>query len=271
MLIRSWAHDYHRLQAVDVPISADTAIAVPELLSICRPLLRKSESKKKAIKTRFRKLKSYHDKLRKSWSAKVQSVSDTGEISTAFLAQELWEVIKNEDWVLANCSPFFSRYTRRLWNLSKPYHHFGRNPGAGIGYGLSAAIGAALAYRESDKICVDIQADGDLLMTSSALYTAAHHKIPLLIVMHNNQSFYNSEEHNIQIAKFRSRPVENAGIGTHVDNPAVDFKKVAQGFGLYADGPIRRAEELRPALEKALSIVKRDQRPALVDVISAPR
>jgi len=136
---------------------------------------------------------------------------------------------------------------------------------------LSAAIGAALAYRNSAKICVDIQSDGDLLMTAGALYTAAHHKIPLLIVMHNNQSFYNSEEHNIQIAKFRSRPVENAGIGTHVDNPAVDFKKVAEGFGVFAVGPVRRAEELRPALEKALAVVKNKKRPALVDVISAPR
>jgi len=108
-------------------------------------------------------------------------------------------------------------------------------------------------------------------MTASALYTAAHHKIPLLVVMHNNQSFYNSEEHNIQIAKFRSRPVENAGIGTHVDNPAVDFKKVAEGFGLYAAGPIRRAEDLRPALEKALAVVKQQKMPALVDVIAAPR
>ena len=108
-------------------------------------------------------------------------------------------------------------------------------------------------------------------MTSSALYTAAHHKIPLLIVMHNNQSYYNSEDHNIQIAKFRSRPVKTAGIGTHVDNPAVDFKKVAEGFGLYADGPIRKAEELGPALQKALAVVKKRRMPALVDVIAAPR
>jgi thiamine pyrophosphate-dependent acetolactate synthase large subunit-like protein len=91
------------------------------------------------------------------------------------------------------------------------------------------------------------------------------------MVLHNNQSFYNSEEHGIEVAKFRNRPVENAGIGTHVDDPEVDYAKMAQSFGVHAEGPIRRTSELRPALERALRYVKEKQLPALVDVISEPR
>ena len=268
MLLHSWANDCHALQAVDVPICADTSIAVPELTKICLRLLKKENASRKSIASRFRSTQKHHDALRKKWSSAAQQ-NYTDIISTAFLAQELWSVVKNEDWVLVNGDA--RKWARKIWEWTRPYQYIGGSGGAGVGYGLSAAIGAALAYRGSGKICVDIQSDGDLLMTASALYTAAHHKIPLLIVMHNNQSFYNSEEHNIQIAKFRSRPVENAGIGTHVDNPAVDFRKVAEGFGLYAAGPIRRAEELRPALEKALAVVKKQKLPALVDVISAPR
>ncbi|MEK7783087.1 MAG: thiamine pyrophosphate-dependent enzyme, partial [Candidatus Binatota bacterium] len=147
----------------------------------------------------------------------------------------------------------------------------GGRGGGGGGYGMSAAIGGALAHLGSGKLCVDIQADGDLLMTSSALWTAAKHKIPLLIVMHNNQSFYNSEEHGIEVAKFRHRPVENAGIGTHVDEPVVNFAKVAEGFGVHAEGPIYRPADLRPALERALKVVKEKKLPALVDVIAEPR
>ncbi|MDF1590949.1 MAG: thiamine pyrophosphate-binding protein [Desulfobacterales bacterium] len=268
MLIHSWTDDYHALQAVDIPISADTSLALPELTRICRRLLKKESNAAASISSRFKSIKKHHDTLRKKWSsAAQQNPGDT--ISTAFLAQELWSVIKKEDWVLVNGDA--RKWARKIWDWTRPYQYIGGSGGAGVGYGLSAAIGAALAYRGSGKICVDIQSDGDLLMTASALYTAAHHKIPLLIVMHNNQSFYNSEEHNIQIAKFRSRPVENAGIGTHVDNPAVDFRKVAEGFGLYAAGPIRKAEDLRPALEKALAVVKNQKLPALVDVISAPR
>ena len=136
---------------------------------------------------------------------------------------------------------------------------------------MGASLGVALAHLGSGKICVDIQSDGDLLMTTSALWTAAHHKIPLLIVMHNNQSFYNSEEHAVQMAKLRKRPVENAGIGTHVDNPPVNYAKLAEGYGVYSEGPVHRPQNLRPALERALKVVKEKQLPALVDVVSEPR
>ncbi len=72
----------------------------------------------------------------------------------------------------------------------------------------------------------------------------------------------------LEVAKFRKRPVENAGIGTHVDNPAVNFAKVADGFGVHAEGPVRRPEELRPAIERALKVVGEEKLPALVDVVS---
>jgi acetolactate synthase-1/2/3 large subunit len=268
MLIRSWAGDYHALQAVDVPICADTSIALPELTRICRDLLKKESGAKTTTASRFQAIKEHHDALRKKWSLSAQQ-QRTETISVPFLVNELWSVIKKEDWVLV--SRDVKNWARKIWDWTQPYQYLGGSGGSGVGYGLSAAIGAALAYRGSEKVCVDIQPDGDLLMTASALYTAAHHKIPLLIVMHNNQSFYNSEEHNFKIAQFRSRPVEGAAIGTHVDNPPVDFKKVAEGFGVYAAGPIRRGEDLRPAIEKALAVVKNQKLPALVDVISEPR
>jgi acetolactate synthase I/II/III large subunit len=108
-------------------------------------------------------------------------------------------------------------------------------------------------------------------MTSSSLWTVAKHRIPLLIVMHNNQSFYNSEEHGIEVAKFRNRPVENAGIGTHVDDPAVDYAKMAQSFGVSAEGPVQRPADVRPALERGLQYVKEKKLPYLVDAIVEPR
>lgn len=268
MLVRSWATDYQRIQAVDVPICADTSIALPELTRLCHRLLEGNNKQKHLIETRMKQTKAHHDTLRRKWqNAAARSVRE--KISTAFLAQQIWEVIKKEDWVLVNGN--CRGWARRLWDWTKPYQYFGGSGGAGLGYGLSAAIGAALAYKGTDKLCVDIQADGDLLMTASALYTAAHHKIPLLIIMHNNQSFYNSEEHNINIAKFRKRPRKNAVIGTHVDNPPVSFAKVAEGFGVYGVGPVKKAKDLRPALRKALKIVKEKRLPALVDVISEPR
>ena len=268
MLVHSWAGDYHALQAVDVPVSADTSVAVPELTRLCRELLG-NDKKRTAIAARQKELAEKHKSRRAKWLADAQAKGSRKEISTAWLALELGETIKREDWVLVNGTS--NGWARRLWDLTKPNQYLGASGGAGVGYGAGASIGAALALKGTGKLAVDIQADGDLLMTSSSLWTAAKHRIPLLIVMHNNQSFYNSEEHGIEVAKFRNRPVENAGIGTHVDDPAVDYAKLAQSFGVNGEGAVRNPADLRPALERGLRFVKEKQLPYLVDVIAEPR
>jgi thiamine pyrophosphate-dependent acetolactate synthase large subunit-like protein len=269
MLVHSWAGDYQALQAVDFPMAADTFVAVPELTRLCRELLGNDGQKKQSIEARRKELADKHQSRRAKWLADAQSKSSTKDITTAWLALELGEVIKREDWILVNGTS--NGWTRRLWDFSKPNQYLGASGGAGVGYGSGAAIGAALALKGTGKLAVDIQSDGDLLMTSSSLWTAAKHRIPLLIVMHNNQSFYNSEEHGIEVAKYRKRPVENAGIGTHVDDPAVDYAKLAQSFGVSAEGPVRNPADLRPALERALKYVKEKKLPYLVDVIAEPR
>ena len=269
MLVHSWAGDYQALQAIDLPICADTSVAVPELTRLCRELLGNDAKKKAVIDTRARELAEKHKSRRAKWLADAQAKASHKEISTAFLAYGVGEAIKKEDWVLVNGNS--NGWARRLWDFTKPNQYLGASGGAGVGYGMSASLGAALALQGTGKVCVDIQSDGDLLMTSSSLWTAAKHRIPLLIVMHNNQSYYNSEEHGIEVAKFRKRPVENAGIGTHVDDPAVDFCKLAESFGVFGAGTVRRPEELQPAVEKALQYVKEKKLPVLVDVISEPR
>ncbi|HEX9445677.1 MAG TPA: thiamine pyrophosphate-dependent enzyme, partial [Candidatus Binatia bacterium] len=267
MLVRSWCGDYQVLQAVDVPITADSSVAVPELTRLCRETL--GADKKGAIETRRGEIKKRHDDLRTKWLGEARGKADGKAVSTAFLAYELGETIKKDDWMLVNGSA--NGWARKLWDFTKPRQHLGTSGGAGVGYGMSAAIGAALANMGTGRLSVDIQSDGDLLMTTSALWTAAKHKIPLLIVLHNNQSFYNSEEHGIEIAKFRKRPVGNAGIGTHVSEPPVDYVQVARGFGVHAEGPVQNPAEVRPAIERALKIVREKKLPALVDVISEPR
>ncbi|HWO43375.1 MAG TPA: thiamine pyrophosphate-dependent enzyme [Candidatus Eisenbacteria bacterium] len=269
MLVHSWAGDYQALQPLDLAMTADTSVALPELTRLCRERLERDPGRKPRLEQRQKELAEKHKSRRAKWLADARAKGAQKEISTAWLALELGEVIKSEEWVLVNGSS--NGWARRLWDFNKPNQYLGASGGAGVGYGSGAAIGAALALKDSGKLAVNIQADGDLLMTSSSLWTAAKHRVPLLIVMHNNQSFYNSEEHAIEVAKFRKRPVENAGIGTHVDDPEVDFAKMAQSFGVNAEGPIRHPAELRPALERALRFVKEKKLPYLVDVVAEPR
>jgi thiamine pyrophosphate-dependent acetolactate synthase large subunit-like protein len=126
-----------------------------------------------------------------------------------------------------------------------------------------------LAHGGSSKVCVNLQSDGDLLYVVSGLYTAAHHRLPLLTVMFNNRTYGNDEAHQETVAKTRGRPVENKVVGIRIDDPAPDFARIAQGFGVHAEGPIDTASAVGPALRRALAVVK-EGRPALVDVITRP-
>jgi len=132
-------------------------------------------------------------------------------------------------------------------------------------------VGAALAHRGTDRLCISIQPDGDFLFTPSALWTAAHHRIPLLVVMFNNRSYYNSENHQRLLSQARERSTDTIGIGTRIDDPPVDFATLARSFGFHGEGPIEEPEELRPALERAVKHVKEYKGCALVDVITEPR
>jgi thiamine pyrophosphate-dependent acetolactate synthase large subunit-like protein len=117
---------------------------------------------------------------------------------------------------------------------------------------------------------VSIVGDGDFLMTSNALWTAAKYQIPLLVVVLNNHSYYNDEEHQERMARWRDRPVANKGIGIRIEEPAPDLATIARALHVDAFGPITEPGELGPTLDKAIAIVE-SGKPAVVDVITQPR
>ena len=142
MLVHSWANDYQALQAIDVPMSADTAVAVPELTRLCRELLGSDSKKKAAIEARQKELAEKHKSRRAKWRADAEGKGSQKEISTAWLGLEVGEAVKREDWVLVNGTS--NGWTRRLWDFTKPNQSLGGSGGAGLGYGPGASIGAAL-------------------------------------------------------------------------------------------------------------------------------
>jgi thiamine pyrophosphate-dependent acetolactate synthase large subunit-like protein len=207
-----------------------------------------------------------HHEQRKAWREEVEKQWNKRPISLPRLASEIWETIGNEDWVLVNGN--LRGWARKLWQWTKPGQYLGGSGGAGLGYGMPAAIGAALAHKNSDKLCVNIQSDGDLLYSSSSILTAAYHKIPLLTVMHNNRVYCNSMLHRKDVVETRKRAANLTG--TLIDNPPVDYAKLARSMGMEAINSIEDPEELKPALEKAKTIVKKNKRPVLIDVITQP-
>jgi thiamine pyrophosphate-dependent acetolactate synthase large subunit-like protein len=146
----------------------------------------------------------------------------------------------------------------------------GGGRGGGVGYGLPSSIGSALGFKESGRLSVGILGDGDFLMTSNALWTAAKYQIPLLAVVLNNRSYYNDEEHQERMARWRQRPVENKGIGIRIEEPAPDLAAISRALHVDAFGPITEPDQLGPTLDKAIAIVE-SGKPAVVDVVTQPR
>lgn len=267
-MVRSWAQEWGRLQPVDLAIAANTSLAIPALADLCEDALKENGALQERVDRRRDALGQRHRALRNGWREQAERVRGDRPIALAALAAELGDVVKDEDWTLVNRS--LRNWTRRVWNWNTTRPYVGAHMGGGVGYGIGHSVGAALAVGAT-QLCIDIQPDGDLLYTPSALWTAAHHRIPLLIVMYNNRSYYNDEEHQILMANARGRPVENAHIGQAMKDPPVDFAAMARSFGLAAWGPIEDPADLRPALEQAARCVLTERRPALVDVFTQVR
>jgi len=260
--------DFQRYPEVDVAMAADAEATLPALTEAVRKLV--TDDRRRAFQERRTRFEQAHAREREAARTEAAVAWDASPISTARMAAEIWAQIKNEDWSLVSESGNSSGWAFRLWDFQKHYQHLGDSGGAGVGYGAPAAVGGALANKKYGRLSVNIQGDGDLLYAPGVLWTAAHHKIPLLTVMHNNRAYHQEIMHLQRMANRHQRGITRAHIGTTIDNPNVDFAKLAQGLGVYAEGPIANARDLGPALQRALAVVKKGE-PALVDVVTQPR
>jgi acetolactate synthase-1/2/3 large subunit len=260
--------DFQRYTEIDLAIAADAEATLPALTEAVKMQL--SGDRKATLAARGQKLESAHHQAIERVREEAAYGWDTSPITTARLSAELWNAIKNEDWSLVSEPGAGGDWALRLWNFDKYYQFIGGSGGAGVGYGSPAAVGAALANRKHGRISVNIQNDGDLMYAPGVLWTAAHHQIPLLSVMHNNHAYHQELMHIQRMASRHNRGIERASIGTTLTNPDIDFAKLAQSMGWYAEGPITDPRELGPSIQRALAIVKKGQ-PALVDVSSQPR
>ncbi len=267
--IRSWATDIQRICPVDLNIPADSKVALPQLIAVCKELLSKDDRTKERCRRRFNEIQNRHQNLRRQWKKSAEEAANEKPISTSRLALEIWDVIKDEEWVLVNGD--LSGWARRIWDFSKPGQFLGSSGGGGLGYSIGASIGAALALKEKGALCINLQPDGDLLYAASALWTAAHHQIPLLTIMFNNRCYYNSAEHVMNVAHEREREASLYHIGTRVEGPAINFAELAQSMGVYGEGPIESAEQIAPALRRAMEVVQEQRSPALVDIVCQDR
>ncbi|MDR0360474.1 MAG: thiamine pyrophosphate-binding protein [bacterium] len=266
--ISAWTHDFASLEQVDHQVTADTAVALPQLLSLCSGLTASEPpARRQRRRERADRLSVLHDEAWQRWQDEARAVWDSEPVSTARLAAEVWDVVQDYDWVLAPGTA--SDWAYRSWDMERPYRHVGKTIGTGTQ--ISIAIGTALAHRDAGRLVVDLQPDGDLLYDIGALWTAAYHRIPMLVVMFNNRAYYNDWLHQERMARLRGTPVENAYLGMELASPAPDFASIARGFGWHGEGPITSGDHIAVAVRRAVDVVMTQRRPALVDVVCQPQ
>src|SRR5262245_60363569 len=268
LFIKSNLQDFQHMVDADVDIAADAEATLPILIEEVKRQL--TADRRRVLHDRGVKLAAVHRETRTQAIEAAAYGWDSSPISLARLSAELWDQIKNDDWSLVSWQGFISGWPGRLWDFDKHYRYIGGQGAGAMGYGAPAAVGAALANRAHGRLSINIQTDGDLNYAPGVLWTACHHQIPLLTVMHNNRAYHQEVMFVQQMASERNRGADRAHIGTTLREPHIDYAKMAQAYGMYGEGPIEHPKDLAPAIRRALDRVKRGE-PALLDVITQPR
>jgi thiamine pyrophosphate-dependent acetolactate synthase large subunit-like protein len=230
-LHNGWSMDYQGLPPVDVFIDCEPDVAVPALLAALGP---QGSQNTAAHKKEFPKLTD--DKL-----------------TVDHLADALRHAVGDRPTSLTHVS---LSWNGASWAFNHPLDYLGSDGGGGVGGGPGISVGAALALRGSGRLSVAVCGDGDFLMGVTALWTAAHYRIPLLIVVANNRSFFNDELHQERMARMRNRPVENRWVGQRISEPDIDLAAMARAQGAQGFGPVNSIADLQPTFEKAIAAVE---------------
>jgi thiamine pyrophosphate-dependent acetolactate synthase large subunit-like protein len=236
--------DYQALPPVDVFLDCEPDAAVPALIAALGP------GGPRAVP-----------------SATKAHPQPAGEkLTVDHLATALREAVGTRPTSLTHVS---LSWNGASWHFRHPLDYLGSDGGGGVGGGPGISVGAALALKGSGRLAVAVCGDGDFLMGVTALWTAAHYKIPLLVVVANNRSFFNDELHQERVARMRNRPVENRWVGQRISEPDIDLASMARAQGAQGFGPVTQIGDLAGTFAKAIAAVEAGQ-VAAVDVRVEP-
>ena len=268
LAIRSWSRLGGMVAPTTVQVLADPVVGLEQLLAEVKARLAKDPALAKRLAARAKVVAARKAALFAKQQKTMKERWDEKPLSPHRLIGELWAAVKNKPWFLTLRN--HRNWPEGIWEFGGCGEFVGHSGGGGLGHGPGAMVGAALAARDRGQFPVAICGDGDMQMAAGALWTAAHYKIPLLCIVNNNLSWYNDEEHQVEVAKMRGRPPENAWIGTTTINPEVNFTDLAKSFGCWAEGPIKTPDELGPALKRAIKQVE-SGKTAVLDVRCSAR
>jgi acetolactate synthase-1/2/3 large subunit len=267
LYLKSNYQDFGRFTDIDLSIAGDGESSLPELTEAVKKLV--DPSRKAAYETRGKRYAASHLAMVEQSKSDATIGWDASPITTGRLCAEVYAQIKDEDWSLVG-NTIRNTWPHRLWNFDKAHRWNGVSGGAGIGYNAPASLGAALANKRHGRLTLTFNGDGDFMFNPGTLWTAAHHQIPILYIIHNNRAYHQEYMYLQAMANRHGRGIEKTDIGTTLKDPNIDYATVARGFGVHGEGPIVDPNDLAPALKRAIAAVKSGQ-PALIDVVTDPR
>ena len=234
-LHKGWSADYQSLPPADIRIMAETDPTVGAILAAVKRL-----GGRKAPAWPGRKAAA---------ATAIPKGEASGPIAVPMLAQALQDATAGQKVTLIR-NPL--SWAGHLWPINHPLDYLGGDGGGGIGSGPGMTVGSALALKGTGRLPLAVLGDGDFMMGNSAIWTAVHYRIPLLIVIANNRSFYNDELHQERMARLRGRPVDNKWIGQQMIDPDIDHAMIARAQGAVGMGPVAKFGDLGPALKDAI-------------------
>jgi len=235
-----WSMDHQALPPVDLFISADPDATASALLAEIAPNARPTTQPETQPETQ-------------PAPRQPAALASSEALTVGHLAYALRAAVGERPASLCHLP---LSWNGAWWPFRHPLDYLGSDGGGGIGGGPGIAVGAALALKDSGRLPIAICGDGDFLMGVTALWTAAHYRIPLLLVIANNRSFFNDELHQERVARTRNRPVENKWIGQRIADPAIDLAGMARAQGAQGFGPVERAADLPDIFRNAIAAVE---------------
>lgn len=258
--------DFQRFQPVDVSIGADAQATLRALIEAVKEEI--PAGRRATIEARGEAARRAYAQARENARQNAMWGWDsTGRVSVGRLAAEIWDKIKGEDWAFSGDT--LNGNVNGLWTFDKHYQHNGGSGGAGVGYNLPAAVGAALAHKEHGRLPINIQNDGDSMFAPGAYWTSAYHNIPMLSIMNNNRAYHREVMHVQTVSNWRNRGLGNFLTGTEITKPNIDYAQLVQALGVVGIGPITDPDELGPAITRGIQAVKAGE-PVLIDVVTQP-
>jgi benzoylformate decarboxylase len=135
-----------------------------------------------------------------------------------------------------------------------------RPAGGSEGYGMGAPLGAKLAA--PDRPVVGLVGDGSMYYADSALWTAAHHRVPVLYVIANNGAYGIVADAFGESGGTMKQTGEYAGVALSDIDPV----RIAEGFGVEG-GHVSDEARLAAEVARGLKVVEQEGRPYLLDVL----